>query len=127
MSDGSVAVLGASRDRAKYGNKAVRAYIKQGWTVYPVNPNEAEIEGLKSYKSILDIPGPIDRVTVYLPPMIGLTVLDNVAAVKPGEVFFNPGSDSPEVLEKAASLGLNPIVACSIVDIGMSPSQLPSR
>jgi predicted CoA-binding protein len=127
MSEGSVAVLGASRDRAKYGNKAVRAYIKQGWTVYPVNPNEAEIEGLKSYKSILDIPGPIDRVTVYLSPMIGLTVLDNVAAVKPGEVFFNPGSDSPEVLEKATSLGLNPIVACSIVDIGMSPSQLPSR
>lgn len=126
MSQGTVAVLGASKDRGKFGNKAVRAYIRQGWTVYPVNPNEAEIEGVTAYKSILDVPRPVDRVTVYLPPKIGLTVLPDIAAVAPGEVFLNPGSDAPEVIARATELGLQPIVACSIVDIGMTPAELPA-
>jgi predicted CoA-binding protein len=126
MAQQSVIVLGASNDRNKYGNKAVRAYIKQGWIVYPVNPSEIEIEGLKCYKSIRDVPRPVDRVTIYLPPKVGLSVLDDLAALKAPEVFFNPGSDAPEVVEKAFTLGLNPIVACSIIDIGASPSQFPS-
>lgn len=125
MAEGTVAILGASKDRSKYGNKAVRAYMQRGWTVYPVNPNESEIEGLRCYKSIADVPAPVDRVSVYLPSKIGITVLDAIATVCPGEVFFNPGSDAPEVLEKAATLGITAIPACSIVDIGMTPSQLP--
>lgn len=126
MSQGTVAVIGASKDRGKFGNKAVRAYIRQGWTVYPVNPNETDIEGVTAYKSILDVPRPVDRVTVYLPPKFGLMVLPDIAAVAPGEVFLNPGSDSPEVIARATELGLQPIVACSIVDIGMTPAELPA-
>lgn len=127
MAQESVVVLGASNDRNKYGNKAVRAYIKRGWTVYPVNPNETEIEGLKCYRSVRDVPRPVNRVTIYLPPRIGFMALDDLVALDAPEVFFNPGSDSPEVVEKATTLGLNPIVACSIIDIGMSPSQFPAQ
>lgn len=127
MAQQTVVVLGASNDRNKYGNKAVRAYIKQGWTVYPVNPNETQIEGLKCYKSVFDVPRPVDRVTVYLPPKVGMAVLDDLAGLKATEVFFNPGSDAPEVVKKASALGLNPIVACSIIDIGASPSQFPAQ
>lgn len=127
MAQETVVVLGASNDRNKYGNKAVRAYIKQGWIVYPVNPNESEIEGLKCYKSVRDVPRPVNRVTIYLPPKIGIGALDDLVALNAPEVFFNPGSDAPEVVEKATALGLNPIVACSIVDIGMSPAQFPAQ
>ncbi len=127
MAQQSVVVLGASNDRNKYGNKAVRAYIKQGWTVYPVNPNETVIEGLKCYKSVGEVPRPVDRVTIYLPPKIGMTVLDDLAALQAPEVFFNPGSDASEVVDKATALGLNPIVACSIIDIGVSPTQFPAQ
>ncbi len=117
----TVAVLGASNDRAKYGNKAVRAYRAEGYTVYPVHPKEASIEGLKAYRSILDIPGPVDRVTVYLRPEVTLAVLEEIARKGTRELFLNPGTESSEVIARAQELGLVPIMACSIVDIGRSP------
>ena len=118
----SVAVVGASTDKTKYGNKAVRAYVKQGYTVFPVNPNATTIEGLRAYPSLRDVPGPLDRVTLYLPPQVGMKVLPEIAEKKPAEFFVNPGAESPEFMEAAEKLGLQPIYACAIVDIGMSPT-----
>ena len=120
-SPGSVAVIGASADPSKYGNKAVRAYLRRGWTVYPVSPRGGEIEGLPVYRSILDIPAKLDRTSMYVPPTVGLAMLRDIAAKGPGELFFNPGSESDAVVDAARALGLEPIVACSIVDIGERP------
>ncbi len=120
----TVVVLGASPDRTKYGNKAVRAFQRQGYTVIPVHPREAEIEGLKAYPSILDVPGPIDMVTVYLPPAVGERVIEDVARKGAGEVWLNPGADSPELVSRARALGLKAIVACSIRGVGEDPSDL---
>ena len=117
----TVAVIGASNVREKYGNKAVRAYLRQGWTVYPVNPNEREVEGLKAYPSITDIPGPVDRATLYLPPQVGLGVLDGIKAKGVEELYVNPGAESDELLARAEAMGLNTIWACSIVEIGERP------
>ena len=117
----AVAVLGASADRAKYGNKAVRAYRAAGFTVYPIHPHAASIEGLPAYASILDVPGPVQRATVYLPPEVTLQVLDAIARKGVRELFLNPGSESSEVIARAQELGLVPTLACSIVDIGRSP------
>ncbi len=120
----SIAIIGASNDRRKFGNKAVRAYLQQGWTVLPVNPSAVTIEGLKAYPSVRDVPRPVDRVSVYVPPQVGLMLLDDIAAVQPGEVFFNPGTESDELLTRAQQLGLNVLLACSIVAIGVSPAGL---
>jgi hypothetical protein len=120
----TIAIIGASSDRSKFGNKAVRAYARMGWTVYPVNPGAPAIEGLKTYRSIRDAPRPVDRVSLYLPPDIGITVLEDIAAVAPAEVFLNPGSESDALIAEATHLGLNVVVACSIVDIGISPAHL---
>ena len=119
-----VAVIGASNDRRKYGNRAVRAYRSEGWEVFPVNLHEREIEGLPAYKSILDIPGRVDRVTLYLQPEVVPAVLDEVARKGVKEVFFNPGSESSAGIARAEALGLLPILACSIVDIGRSPNDV---
>jgi predicted CoA-binding protein len=117
----SVAVIGASGARHKYGNKAVRAYVRRGWTVYPVNPTEPTIEGLPAVRSVEALPDGIDRFTVYVPPEIGLTLLDAIRAKHPKELFINPGAESDELLARAEALGLEPIQACSIVEIGERP------
>jgi predicted CoA-binding protein len=117
-----VAVIGASASRHKYGNKAVRAFHQAGYTVVPVTPRHDEVEGLKAYATIADVPGPIDMVTVYVPPQIGETLLDGIAARQVGEVWLNPGAESPALVERARALGLAPILACSIIGAGQRPS-----
>ena len=126
MEKKSVAILGASSDRSKYSNKAVRAYASQGWDVYPVNPKGGQIEGRIAYTSLAEIPSKLDRVSVYLPPSVGIKELPAIAAAKPAELYINPGAESDELVEEAKRLGLDPILACSIVEIGLSPSGFPA-
>jgi predicted CoA-binding protein len=123
----TIAILGASADRSKYGNKAIRAFLAKGYTVYPVNPKGGEIEGLAALKSLAEIPPDVqlDRISLYLPPAIGLKTLPEIAARKPVELWLNPGSESDELVAAAEKQGLNVIQACSIVDVGMSPHDLP--
>ena len=113
-----VAVVGASSDRRKFGNRAVRAFLRQGYDVKPVNPNEQTIEGLPVYQTIADIPGPVDIVSLYVPAAIGLGLLEAIAAKQPGEVWINPGAESAALEARARELGLAPIYACSIVALG---------
>ncbi|MEI6667869.1 MAG: CoA-binding protein [Acidobacteriota bacterium] len=117
----TVAIIGASADRSKFSNKAIRAFLRQGYCVIPINPKETEIEGLKAYASVADVPGPIDMASFYLPPTVGERVIDQMAAKGITEVWLNPGADSEALVAKARALGLKPIVACSIVGIGESP------
>jgi predicted CoA-binding protein len=118
----TVAIIGASADRAKFSNKAVRAFVHQGYTVIPIHPRLPEVEGLKAYKSVLDVPGPIEMASLYLPPSIGELVIEEIARKGIAELWVNPGAESPELVVRARSLGLKPILACSIVGIGESPA-----
>lgn len=121
----TIAILGASTDRSKFGNKAVRAHQQMGYTVYPVNPKGGEIEGLAAFRSLAEVPpGKLDKISVYLPPNIGLQMLDEIAKRGCGELWLNPGSDSVEIVDKAQALGLNVVQACSIIGVGVSPSAL---
>ena len=118
----TIAIIGASDDRSKYGNKAVRAFRDQGWEVFPIHPALPEVEGLQAFPDLDAVPVPrLDRVSFYVPPTIGLKLIDAVARKPAGEVWLNPGSESPELLARAEALGLNVIQACSILDIGQQP------
>jgi uncharacterized protein len=118
----NVAVIGASNNRTKFGNKAVRSYRAHGHSVYPVNLTETTIEGLPVFRSIEDIPVDIDVTLVYLPPAVTLTVLPGIARKGTGTLFLNPGSEDDAVVERAKALGLDPVLACSIIAIGDSPA-----
>lgn len=125
MAAPTVAVIGASADRSKFGNKSVRAHQAQGFEVYPVNPKGGEIEGLTAYTALADVPVQrLDRISLYVPPAVGLKLLPEIAAKGCEELWLNPGSESDELVDAARAAGLEPIVACSIVDVGMSPAEL---
>ena len=117
----TVAILGASADRNKFGNKAVRAFRQQGYTIYPVNPKETQIEGIPCFQKLSDVPVRLEMVSVYLPPAVLLKVLPEIAAKGCDELWLNPGTESEEVLAEAEKLGLNVVQACSIIGVGMSP------
>ena len=116
-----VAVIGASNNRRKFGNRAVRAYLEQGYTVVPINPAETEVEGLKAYRSVLDVPGRIDMASFYVPPEVGEEIIDEMARKQIPEVWLNPGAESDALIARARALSITPIVACSIVAIGRNP------
>jgi predicted CoA-binding protein len=120
----SIAIIGASPKQGKFSNKAVRAYAKRGYRVFPVTPAAAEVEGLPAYRSIRDIAEAVDIASLYVPPQVGIRVLDEIAEKKVREVYVNPGAESDELLERARALGLHAIVACSILAIGMHPEEV---
>ena len=120
----TVAVIGASSDRRKFGNRAFRAYREEGYTVIPINPNETSVEGVSTYPTVMDVPEKIDMATVYVPPEIGITLLEGFERKQIAEIWINPGAESDELIADARRRKLNVIEACSIVGIGRNPYSL---
>jgi len=116
MSKPTVAIVGASADKSKYSNKSLLAHQQAGFEVFPINPKEETIEGVKCYKSILDVPVELERISLYVPAVVGVKLLDDIAKKGCQELWINPGAESPELMEKASALGLNAIYACSYLD-----------
>ena len=119
----TVAVVGASSDRNKFGNKALRAFQSEGHTVIPINPNEREVEGLTTYPSVLDVPGSIDMATVYVQPDIAMQLLDEFEQKGIPEVWINPGAETDEMIATARKRKIKVIFACSIIGVGRSPHE----
>ncbi|MEO1497490.1 MAG: CoA-binding protein [Planctomycetota bacterium] len=113
----NVAVVGASTDTTKHSAQSVRAHAGCGFNVYPINPKASHVEGLPAYASVSVAPvDRFDRITMYVPPTVGIALLDEIAAKGCDELWLNPGSESDALVEQARQLGLNPIVACSLID-----------
>jgi predicted CoA-binding protein len=123
MTKPTVAIVGASADRRKFGNKAVRAFLRKGYDVFPVNPRESQIEGITVYAWVSSIPQlELDAISIYLPPELGLRCLEELAAKNAKTIWLNPGTESRELLERARQLSLPVVQACSILAIGENPS-----
>ena len=120
-----VAVIGASSNRRKFGNRAVRAFRQQGYTVVPINPHETEVEGLEEpTRRCSTCPGRSTWRRFYVPPEIGERVIDEIARKSIPEVWLNPGAESDALIARARALHIQPIVACSIIAIGENPYDL---
>ena len=119
----TIAVLGASTDRHKFGNKCVRAYLAAGYQVIPINLHADEIEGLPVIRSVSGLSADPDRISVYLPPDKTRALIPELARYPGAQVWFNPGSADAQTLEMARAAGIDVRDGCSIVDIGLSPGQ----
>jgi predicted CoA-binding protein len=97
-----IAVVGASNARDKYGNIILRNLRSKGFTVVPVNPRDAEVEGETSYASVDLVPEPIDIVNFVVPPEISLALVKALDASRYRVLWFQPGSYDDRVLAAAA-------------------------
>jgi predicted CoA-binding protein len=96
-----IAVVGASNDPRKYGNIIVKDLQRRGYRVFPVNLHETEIAGLTVFRSLADVPKPVDIVDVVTPPDITGRILEDAAAAGLGLVWLQDGSFDRSVLEAA--------------------------
>ena len=116
----SFAVVGASVDRSKYGNKVLRCYQQHGRTVHPINPRAEEVEGLKAYPTLAALPAPVPAISVITPPAITEQVVRDAAAAGVQHVWMQPGAESNEAIKAAEELGLSVIAGgpCLLVVMG---------
>jgi predicted CoA-binding protein len=122
LQSGPFAVVGASANRAKYGNKVLRCYLQHGKQVYPVNPRGREIEGLQAYPSLAALPVQVPSISVITPPEVTERVVREAAAAGVRHVWMQPGAESDEAVEAAEAAGLSVIAggACLLVVLGYS-------
>lgn len=116
----SFAVVGASTDRAKYGNKVLRCYQQHGRRVYPVNPRAPEVEGLRAYPSLAALPEPVPAISIITPPAATEQVVRDAHAAGVKHVWMQPGAESDEAIRTAEALGMNVIAdgPCLLVVLG---------
>jgi len=111
------AVVGASTNPAKFGNRIYRALKARGYRVYPVNPRARQIDGDPCYPSVASLPELPGVVNVVVPPAIGLAIAEEVAAAGIARIWFQPGAESPDNLARARSLDLKTVArACAMVE-----------
>lgn len=113
-------VVGASTDRNKYGNKAVRCYQMNNRVVVPVNPKGETIEGLKSVTSVTELPPNVKSISVITPPAVTEKVVE--AAISHGitNIWLQPGAESDAAIERCRAAGINCIAdhSCILVVLG---------
>lgn len=117
---GPYAVVGASTDREKYGNKVLRCYQQHGREVFPINPKEAEIEGLKAFASLTGLPVKPRAISIITPPAVTERVVREAASLGIRHLWMQPGAESDEAIQAAESLGLEVIAGgpCLLVVLG---------
>lgn len=102
----SFAVVGASEDRRKYGNKVLRSYQQAGRRVYAINPNAVEVEGQPSYADLASLPERVHGVSIITPPNVTEEIVEQASAAGVRHLWMQPGSESQKAIERASELGI---------------------
>lgn len=103
------AVVGASNDRTKFGNRIYRVLREAGYHVYPVNPTADEVEGDRAYPSLAALPERPDVADIVVPAAVGVQIAKDAQAAGIPFFWLQPGAESPELIAHAEALGLNVI------------------
>ena len=119
--DGShFAVVGASTDRSKYGNKVLRTCLQRKCSVTPVNPKADEVEGVPAVASLSEIDQPVHGVSIITPPAVTEQIVQEAIQLNIGHLWMQPGAESPSAVEAAEAAGINVIHGgpCLLVVLG---------
>ncbi len=114
------AVVGASQDRAKYGNKVLRVYQQHARPVFPVNPKADEIEGLTAYADLASLPEKVHGISIITPPQVTAAIVEQAHQLGIAHLWLQPGSENDAIVARAEALGLNVIAGgpCLLVVLG---------
>jgi len=120
LSEGPYAVVGASTDRAKYGNKVLRSYLQNGKEVYPINPKAEEVEGVKAYPDLASLPATPRGISVITPPMVTEKIVAQAAELGIRFVWMQPGAESADAVRAARDAGIEVVAdgSCALVVLG---------
>ncbi len=119
----TIAIIGASPNKERMSNKAVRAYLKKGYKVYPINPNYSSVEGIKTHASITQLNIKPEIVSVYTNPELTKSLLSEIVKTSPRKVYFNPGSTDKALIGEIEKTKLKYERACSIMALGENPEK----
>lgn len=116
------AVLGASSNRNKFGNKVLRCYMQNNKTVYPVNPNEPTIEGLSSMRQMADLPSSVNSISIITPPPITEKIVEQAIAKGIKNIWIQPGAESEVAINNCLKHQINVIAEgpCILVELGFT-------
>ncbi|MEN8153796.1 MAG: CoA-binding protein [Acidobacteriota bacterium] len=94
----TIALIGASSRKEKYGYKILRDLINKGYTVYPVNPASKEIEGIKVFSSIEELHDDVDLFVFVVPAQAGLDITKKLINRGLKKFWYQPGAESEEII-----------------------------
>ncbi len=120
LSSPAFGVVGASANREKFGNKVLRCYLQNGKKVTPVNPNEAEIEGVSCAATISDLPADVESISMITSPAVTAKLVPLAIAKGIQNIWMQPGAEHPEAVELCRERGINVIAdgSCLLVVLG---------
>lgn len=110
------AIVGASRDRSKYGNAVYRDLRAAGYRVFAVNPTAGEIEGDPVWPTLSALPERPDVVDFVTPPAVTERIVDEALRLGIARLWFQPGAESPAALARARAAGTLVVTACAMTE-----------
>jgi len=120
FSSPAFAVVGASSNRKKYGNKVLRTYLQHAKKVYPVNPNEKIVEGVSCYPDLQSLPDSVKSISIITPPAVTEKIVQQAIAKKIENIWMQPGAESKAAIQACEQHGINVIAQgpCILVELG---------
>ncbi len=92
-----IAIVGASESEQKYGNKILKDLLSKGFEVFPVNPKGITIEGIKSFRTLEELPKDVELLVFVIPPEKGLEEVQKAVSIGYKRFWFQPGAGSKEI------------------------------
>lgn len=120
LSASAFGVVGASSNRQKFGNRVLRCYLQDGRRSIPVNPNEAEIEGVACVKGVEELPAEVKSISMITPPSVTEQIVPRAIAHGIENIWMQPGAESPAAVALCREKGINVIAdgSCLLVVVG---------
>lgn len=112
------AVVGATQNSKKYGYKIYKLLRDNNYDVTPVNPVYDEVLGDETKSNLLELEEAVDCVSIVVSPKRSMKVVEEAIELGINNLWFQPGTFTPEIIEKAEAAGLNVVYYdCVLVEL----------